>query len=84
MLRAAAAAHPARVRRVARIASPERETVTAAGEFWEPSDAEFPWQVRDRLGVTCGARRTEADVIALAKRLQATSAAAGPYRVVRV
>lgn len=46
--------------------------------------AEFPWQVLDALGSACGARRTEADAIALAKRLQATSAAAGPYRVVRV
>lgn len=49
-----------------------------------PQPPEFPYMVRDNSGADCGARRTEADAIALAKRLQATSAAAGPYRVVRV
>lgn len=47
-------------------------------------EREFPFVVRDGSNADCGARRTEADAIALAKRLQATSAAAGPYRVVRV
>jgi len=42
---------------------------------------EFPWRVLDAAGQTCGERRTEADARSLARRLQATTPAAGPYEI---
>jgi hypothetical protein len=54
----------------------------SAGEFWEPSDDEFPYRVLDHSEVECGARRTKADALALAKRLGQVSPGGRPYRVV--
>jgi hypothetical protein len=44
--------------------------------------AEFPWRVLDATGALMGSRRTKADAIALAKRLDQVSPGGRPYRVV--